>query len=249
MTRKSIWKHQRYLSRNSVGTTPFISLIPQGYKKKYDKNLPHLNNGKVLGLSHQNFPKNPVDVTPSSKSTPQWFQRSKSLVCLPTLNSFPSCESFPFSEPPHFYQHDPQGLQSSVCRSSPRINIDDLEGAQETDVDTGMKLSSSDLSVVSAYSPLDGLSSDLEASLPSPGESHHEKSSSRSKLCELSYESVNSVSERSSCSLVSSVFPGVSGCNSLTESQKDMEGPFQNNMEITKNPAEPETFEEEEFYI
>ncbi|XP_069828215.1 protein FAM124A isoform X2 [Dendropsophus ebraccatus] len=248
LTRKSIWKHQRYLSRNSAGTTPYINLVHHNYKSKYDKNLTHPSNGKVpgLGISHQNLPENPVDVTPGSKSLPQWFQRSKSLVCLPTLNSFPSCESFPFSEPLHLYQRDPH---SSVWRSSPRINIDDLEGAQETDVDTGMKLSSSDLSVVSAYSPLDGLSSDLEASLPSPGDSNPEKSSSRNKLCELSYESLHSVSERSSCSLASSVFPGVSGCNSLTESQKDLEGHYQNNMELTKHPVNAETFEEEEFYI
>ncbi|XP_056418014.1 protein FAM124A isoform X2 [Hyla sarda] len=235
LTRKSIWKHQKYLSRNSAGTTPYISMVHHTYK---DKNLTHLRNRKApgLGISDQNLPKNPVDITQSSKSVPEWFQRSKSLVCLPTLNSFPSCESFPFSEPPHLYQRDPH---SSVWRSSPRINIDDLEGVQETDVDTGMKLSSSDLSVVSAYSPLDGLSSDLEASLPSPGEPHPEKSSSRNKLCELSYQSFHSVSERSSCSLVS---PGVSGCNSITESQKDID-------EITKHASDAETFEEEEFYI
>ncbi|XP_040281976.1 protein FAM124A isoform X2 [Bufo bufo] len=251
LTRKSVWKHQRYLSRNSAGTAPFISMIPHTHKKKYDKNLTHLSNGTVPGLrtSDQNCSKTPADFTPSSNGMPQWFQRSKSLVCLPTLNSFPSCESFPFSEPPHFYQHDPQGLHSSVWRSSPRINIDDLEGVQETDVDTGMKLSSSDLSVVSAYSPLDGLSSDLQASLPSPGELHFEKSSSRNKLCELSYESFNSVSERSSCSLVSSVFPSSLGCNSLTESQKDIESHYLNNIEATKHPEKEETFEEEEFYI
>ncbi|XP_075706168.1 protein FAM124A isoform X2 [Rhinoderma darwinii] len=251
LTRKSIWKHQRYLSRNLAGTTPRISMVPHSRKNKYDKNMTHLSNGKVPGLVkfNQNASKNSVDITPSSSSSiPQWFQRSKSLVCLPTQNSFPSCESFPFSEPAHFYQHDLQELPSSVWRSSPRINIDELEGAQETDVDTGMKLSSSDLSVVSAYSPLDGLSSDLEASLPSPGESNHEKPSSRNKLCELSHESFNSVSEIS-CSLVSSVFPVVSDSNSLTESQKDIEGHYHNNIEIIKHPAEAETFEEEEFYI
>ncbi|XP_066439827.1 protein FAM124A isoform X2 [Eleutherodactylus coqui] len=251
LTRKSIWKHQRYLSRKSAGTVPFISMFSQSNRNKHDKNLLHLNNGRVPGLktSDQNVPQTPDDITSSSKSLPQWFQRSKSLVCLPTLNSFPSCESFPFSEPPNFCQHDPQGLHSSQWRSSPRINIDDLEGAQETDVDTGMKLSSSDLSVVSAYSPLDGLSSDFEASLPSPEESNQEKTSSTNKLRELSCESFNSASERSSCSLVSSVFPSASGCNSLTESQKDMESYYQNNMEITKHPAEAEAFEDEEFYI
>ncbi|KAM3933190.1 protein FAM124A isoform 2-T2 [Leptodactylus fuscus] len=248
LTRKSIWKHQRYLSRNSTGTTPFISMIPRNHRSKYDKNPTHLSNGRLLGLktSDQNLPKDPADITLSPKGIPQWFQRSKSLVCLPTMNSFPSCESFPFSEPPRSSQQDPH---SSVWRSSPRINIDDLEGAQETDVDTGMKLSSSDLSVVSAYSPLDGLSSDLEASLPSPGDSNPEKSSSRNKLCELSCQSFTSVSERSSSSLVSSVFPCGSGCNSMTESQKDIESQYQNNNEVTEHPAEAETFEEEEFYI
>ncbi|KAG8585104.1 hypothetical protein GDO81_004895 [Engystomops pustulosus] len=248
LTRKLIWKHQRYLSKNSAGTTPFISMIPNSHKNRYDKNGMKMNNAKPPGLRSpvQTIPKNPADINSSSKSLPQWFQRSKSLVCLPTLNSFPSCESFPFSEPPHVYQHDPH---PSGWRSSPRINIDDLEGVQETDVDTGMKLSSSDLSVVSAYSPLDGLSSDLEASLPSPGESNPEKSSPRNKLCELSYESFTSVSERSSCSLVSSVYPSGSGCNSMTESQNDTESHYQHNMEITKHQPEAETFEEEEFYI
>lgn len=47
------------------------------------------------------------------------------------------------------------------------MSIDDLEGAQETDVDTGLRLSSSDLSVVSAYSAPSRFCNAAEASLSS----------------------------------------------------------------------------------
>ncbi|XP_075055174.1 protein FAM124A isoform X2 [Mixophyes fleayi] len=249
LTKKSVWKHQSYLSRNIAGT-PIFSRIPHIHKNKSDKKKPHLSNGQVpvFGVSQQDFSKNHVETTQGSKSSAaQWFQRSKSLLCLPTMSSFPSCDSFPFSEPQQFPRHEPQVFQTPVWRSSPRINIDELEGAQETDVDTGMKLSSSDLSIVSAYSPLDGLSTDLEASLPSHRQNN--TSSSRNKLCELSHESFNSVSGRSSCSFMSSVFPSVSGSGSLTESQKGIDGHYQNTVEITKHLTETLSVEEEEFYI
>lgn len=248
MTRKSVWKHQSYLSRNGNGT-PF-NLIPSYQKEKYEKTKTYLTNGQVPGIngSSQDFCKTNVGppCSKSGSSTAQWFQRSKSLLCLPTLSSFPSCESFPFSEPPQFYRNEPQTFQMPVWRSSPRINIDDLEGAQETDVDTGMKLSSSDLSVMSAYSPLDDLSSDLEPSLPSHGEGGP---TVKHKLCELSYESFHSVSERSSCSLISSVLPNISSSTSLTELKKDNESHCRNAVEISKQGTEPGGTEEEEFYI
>ncbi|CAI9578504.1 unnamed protein product, partial [Staurois parvus] len=242
LTRKSVWKHQNYLSRNGNGM-PF-NVIPSYQKQKYEKT--QLSNG-INGLN-QDFSKT-HDGPPcfeSSSSTAQWFQRSKSLLCLPTLTSFPSCESFPFSEPSQFYRNETQTFQMPVWRSSPRINIDDLEGAQETDVDTGMKLSSSDLSVLSAYSPLDGLSSDLEPSLPSHGEDGPE---ARHKLCELSYESFHSVSEKSSSSLISSVFPSISSSTSLTEFKKDNGSHCRNDVENSNHRTETAATEEEEFYI
>ncbi|XP_072259576.1 protein FAM124A [Pyxicephalus adspersus] len=245
LTRKSVWKHQSYLARN-VNGTPY-NVVPSCPKQKYEKAKTPLSNGRVPGLdgSNQDFGKTQVE-PPCSKNrnTAQWFQRSKSLLCLPTLSSFPSCESFPFSEPPQFYRNESQTFQMPVWRSSPRINIDDLEGAQETDVDTGMKLSSSDLSVISAYSPLDGLSSDLEPSLPSHGGGGP---AARNKLCELSYQSLHSASERSSCSLISSPFPSISSSNSLTEFQKDNDS--QNTAEMDKQGIETAGAEEEEFYI
>ncbi|XP_068530231.1 protein FAM124A isoform X2 [Anas acuta] len=103
----------------------------------------------------------------SSASSISWsFQRSKSLFCLPTVSTSPTSETAHFSEPFQFSSTGSPATRLKTWRCSPRLNIDDLEGAQETDVDTGRKLSFSDLSVVSAYSALNGFCSDLEASLP-----------------------------------------------------------------------------------
>ncbi|NXE12117.1 F124A protein, partial [Lophotis ruficrista] len=103
----------------------------------------------------------------SSASSISWsFQRSKSLFCLPTVKSSSASEAFHFGEPFQFLSTELPATRLKTWRCSPRLNIDDLEGAQETDVDTGMKLSFSDLSVVSAYSALNGFCNDLETSLP-----------------------------------------------------------------------------------
>ncbi|XP_032063702.1 protein FAM124A isoform X2 [Aythya fuligula] len=103
----------------------------------------------------------------SSASSISWsFQRSKSLFCLPTVSTSPTSETAHFSEPFQFSSTGSPATRLKTWRCSPRLNIDDLEGAQETDVDTGRKLSFSDLSVVSAYSALNGFCSDLEACLP-----------------------------------------------------------------------------------
>lgn len=66
-------------------------------------------------------------------------------------------------KPFHFSEPNSLSTFSSGHRTRSRVNIDDLEGVQETDVDTGMKLAFADLSVVSAYSVSDGFSSDVEA--------------------------------------------------------------------------------------
>ncbi|NXG64979.1 F124A protein, partial [Hemiprocne comata] len=137
--------------------------------KEIGQNKVHHSNGlgHHLGFSQQDLRHNDQrDFTrrSSNASNISWsFQRSKSLFCLPTVNSSSASETFHFSEPFQFL-NTATGLKTWRC--SPRLNVDELEGAQETDVDTGMKLSFSDLSVVSAYSALHEFCNDLEASLP-----------------------------------------------------------------------------------
>nr|XP_033805772.1 protein FAM124A isoform X2 [Geotrypetes seraphini] len=200
----------------------------------------------------------------SSASSASWsFQRSRSLFCLPTTSSFPSCESFPLSEPS--FQVLSNGLPTAkapVWRCHPRFSLDDLEGAQETDVDTGMKLSCSDLSVVSAYSSLNGFCSDLEASLPSKGHcisslkqdvSRVKLLSAKSSVIEVSNSSLPSLSDWSSSSYISSSappcvpdFPMKPSRNKAiswesSQTAKDMQQPS----EIQMSPSA----EEEEFFI
>ncbi|XP_060247274.1 protein FAM124A [Meriones unguiculatus] len=113
------------------------------------------------------LPRNEQDRTPqSSTSGPAWsFQRSKSLFCLPSGGSSPSePQPLPTGSPRH---------SASEWKPSHLMSIDALEGAQETDVDTGLRLSSSDLSVVSAYSAPSRFCNIAEASLPSKRCSSH----------------------------------------------------------------------------
>ncbi|NXL94207.1 F124A protein, partial [Alectura lathami] len=127
--------------------------------------------GHYLGFSQQDLRhSDQEDFTrrSSSVSSISWsFQRSKSLFCLPTVSSSSASETAHFSEAFQFLNTESPATRLKTWRCSPRLNIDDLEGAQETDVDTGRKLSFSDLSVVSAYAALNGFCNDLEASLPS----------------------------------------------------------------------------------
>lgn len=108
---------------------------------------PHLEPSQMgLPAGHQQ------EFTRRASSTPSlpWsFQRSKSLFCLPTED--PSLASS--SAVPEWFSNTgvPEHWASEWRHTHP-LSIDDLEGAQETDVDTGLRLSSSDLSVVSAYS-------------------------------------------------------------------------------------------------
>ncbi|XP_004680296.1 PREDICTED: protein FAM124A [Condylura cristata] len=92
----------------------------------------------------------------TSPSLPWSFQRSKSLFCLPTGD--------PSSAAPQWFSNT--GHRESESGHSHPLSIDDLEGAQETDVDTGLRLSASDLSVVSAYSAPSRFCSTMEAPLP-----------------------------------------------------------------------------------
>uniref|UniRef100_A0A2K6NZ28 Family with sequence similarity 124 member A n=1 Tax=Rhinopithecus roxellana TaxID=61622 RepID=A0A2K6NZ28_RHIRO len=106
----------------------------------------------------------------NSTPNPPWsFQRSKSLFCLPTGGP-----SLAFSaEPQWFSNTGAPGHRASEWRHGYLLSIDDLEGAQETDVDTGLRLSSSDLSVVSAYSAPSRFCSTVETPLPSERCSSH----------------------------------------------------------------------------
>uniref|UniRef100_A0A8C5T122 Family with sequence similarity 124 member A n=1 Tax=Malurus cyaneus samueli TaxID=2593467 RepID=A0A8C5T122_9PASS len=136
------------------------------------KKVHHTNGlGHYLGFSQQDLRHSDQgDFTRRSRSASSisWsFQRSKSLFCLPTVNSSSASETFHFSEPFQFLNAGSPATRLKTWKCSPKLNIDDLEGAQETDVDTGMKLSFSDLSVVSAYSALNGFCSELKDSLPS----------------------------------------------------------------------------------
>ncbi|XP_072616613.1 protein FAM124A isoform X1 [Vulpes vulpes] len=84
----------------------------------------------------------------STTSLPWSFQRSKSLFCLPTGDPPPGSSALP----QWFSSSGAPGHRASGRGHGQLVSVDDLEGAQETDVDTGLRLSSSDLSVVSAYS-------------------------------------------------------------------------------------------------
>ncbi|KAH0621935.1 hypothetical protein JD844_023686 [Phrynosoma platyrhinos] len=157
-------------SARNLPLTPPSSFVPYSTRWTLNKTsnpskpvheitLHHAN--PCLGVSqqdlrtygHECFPKRASTVSTNSGS----FQRSKSLVCLPTASSSLTSQSFYFSEP------NSLSTFSSGHRRRTRVNIDDLEGVQETDVDTGMKLAFSDLSVVSAYSAPECFSTEKEA--------------------------------------------------------------------------------------
>ncbi|NXN94051.1 F124A protein, partial [Rhinopomastus cyanomelas] len=144
---------------------------PEAPEETGQSKVHHTNGlGHYLGFSQQDLrhtDREDFTRRSSSASSISWsFQRSKSLFCLPTMNSSSASETPHFNEPFQFLNTGSPATRLKTWRCSPRLNIDDLEGAQETDVDTGMKLSFSDLSVVSAYAALHGFYSDVEASLP-----------------------------------------------------------------------------------
>ncbi|XP_006874211.1 PREDICTED: protein FAM124A-like [Chrysochloris asiatica] len=99
----------------------------------------------------------------SPPSHPWSFQRSKSLFCLPLGGPSPGS----IAEPQSLPSTGPLGHRAAEWRHGQLLSIDDLEGAQETDVDTGLRLSSSDLSVVSAYSAPSRFCSSVETHHPS----------------------------------------------------------------------------------
>ncbi|KAJ6659238.1 hypothetical protein lerEdw1_019284 [Lerista edwardsae] len=132
---------------------------------------------QCLGISQQDLRNSDQESCPRrSKSAfinSGSFQRSKSLVSLPTSRSSMASEALHLSEP--------DSLSTLSYRARTRVHIDDLEGVQETDVDTGMKLAFSDLSVVSAYSVSDGNNMEGRRKYPTQGQSVSRHSFSRGR--------------------------------------------------------------------
>ncbi|XP_077872184.1 protein FAM124A isoform X2 [Ictidomys tridecemlineatus] len=189
---------------------------------------PSLHNDRFLGPGQTGLPSGHQQEfarqTSSTPSAPWSFQRSKSLFCLPTGGPSPASSA----EPQWFSNTDPPEHRVSNCRHSYLLSIDDLEGAQETDVDTGLRLSSSDLSVVSAYSAPSRFCSTAETCLPS------EKCSNRwstwkgpregplpavsGVTTEASWTSLPFFTKRSArCSVKTVSAPSASSASSLTE--------------------------------
>ncbi|KAM5313105.1 protein FAM124A isoform 2-T2 [Glossophaga mutica] len=97
------------------------------------------------------------------------FPRSKSLFCLRTEDPSPARSDVPRCRS----GTGAPGRWAPEWRHGHLLSIDDLEGSQETDVDTGLQLSSSDLSVVSAYSAPSRFCGTWETPLPSEAGSSH----------------------------------------------------------------------------
>ncbi|XP_030055273.1 protein FAM124A isoform X2 [Microcaecilia unicolor] len=261
-------RQSRLLSCASKSCGITSSLIPHNLRSAPEKpELHHTSSlDQYLGGSQWDLMDNDhgdLSRRSSSASSASWsFQRSRSLFCLPTTTSFPSCESFPLSEPS--FQVLSNGLptvRAPAWRCHPKFSIDDLEGTQETDVDTGMKLSCSDLSVVSAYSSLNGFCSDLEASLPSKehsvSSSKQEVSrvkllSAKSSVIEVSNSSLPSLSDWSSSSCISSSTPPCVPDLSMKPSHKATSSESSQTTKGMRQPSEIQMSpggEEEEFFI
>ncbi|XP_062958395.1 protein FAM124A [Cynocephalus volans] len=194
----------------------------------------------------------------STLSIPWSFQRSKSLFCLPTGG--PSSASS--AEPQWFSNTGYPGHRASEWRHGHLLSIDDLEGAQETDVDTGLRLSSSDLSVVSAYSAPSRFCSTVENSLSSKRCSSHWPTCKGSREGSLpafsgattkaSWDPVPSFSKGSSSSSVTAI---AARPTSLTESSPQLpcEAPkvkhTGSNVPPPSVQAGPGDSDMEEFYI
>ncbi|XP_051870405.1 protein FAM124A [Pristis pectinata] len=102
--------------------------------------------------------------TSGTSRYPRSAQRSKSLFCLPTFtgSASSSLSSSPLGELALSLgeRHRPTGVPARGLGSP--VTVLDVDGAAETEVDTGLATSCSDLSV----STLDGLSHSLKAALP-----------------------------------------------------------------------------------
>ncbi|KAM7111851.1 protein FAM124A isoform 2-T2 [Molossus nigricans] len=221
---------------------------------------PHLGPSQmVLPAGHQQeFAKQ----ASSTASLPWSFQRSKSLFCLPTEDPSPASSAVPQC----FSNTSALRHWTSQWRQGHLLSIDDLEGSQETDVDTGLRLSSSDLSVVSAYSAPSRFCSTLETSSSSERHGSHCSKHKASRegpvptgggmTVETSWASLPLFTEGPSSSLATAVAAlPAPGATSLTGSSSKLPGDASNTertgRDITIPPAlaGPGDSDTEEFYI
>uniref|UniRef100_UPI00398E854B protein FAM124A n=1 Tax=Pristiophorus japonicus TaxID=55135 RepID=UPI00398E854B len=129
-------------------------------------------------------------------------QRSKSLFCLPTFSSSASSSSSPLGDLALSPRHRGQKIRIPALGVTSGIAVHGLEDAAETDVDTGLTTSCSDLSGLSTHSTLNGFGKDLDAALPSLGKC-------RSKPKPDLFRPLSSMDDSlpSFCQLPSSSFP------------------------------------------
>ncbi|XP_016069320.1 PREDICTED: protein FAM124A [Miniopterus natalensis] len=238
-------------------TTP--SCTP-GSGQQHLLDSPHLGPSQMaLPAGHQQEFARRVSSAPS---LPWSFQRSKSLFCLPTEDPSPASSAvpqcFPNTGAPEHW--------ASEWRHGHLLSIDDLEGSQETDVDTGLRLSSSDLSVVSAYSAPSRFFSTLETPFPSERCGSHCSKHKGSREGQLptgsgatmgtSWASLPLFTKGPSNSLVTAVAaPPASSAASLTESSFKLPGDAPNTEQTGRDTAPPPALagpgdsDTEEFYI
>ncbi|XP_041530476.1 protein FAM124A [Microtus oregoni] len=148
---------------SAPSTTVDTPSTAQGSSKTALQNSPFLGPSQVALPPRRNKQECPPQSSTSSPA--RSFQRSKSLFCLPSGGPSPT-------EPQPLLTGS-QRHSASEWRPGHLLSVDDLEGAQETDVDTGLRLSSSDLSVVSAYSAPSRFCNTVESSLPTKRCSSH----------------------------------------------------------------------------
>ncbi|NXS48741.1 F124A protein, partial [Balaeniceps rex] len=145
--------------------------VPEQPKEKGQNKVQHANGlGHHLGFSQQDLrhsDRGDFTHRSSSASSISWsFQRSKSLFCLPTVNSSSASETSHFSEPFQFLNTGSPATSQKCTDCSSGLASEKMTMLKDICIVLWMKLSFSDLSVVSAYSALNGFCSDLEASLP-----------------------------------------------------------------------------------
>ncbi|XP_054442619.1 protein FAM124A [Pteronotus mesoamericanus] len=198
----------------------------------------------------------------SSSPSESLFPRSKSLFCLRTedpsaaRSDVPQCLSGT-GAPGHW---------ASDRRHGHLLSIDDLEGSQETDVDTGLRLSSSDLSVVSAYSAPSRFCSTVETPLASEGCGGHCPKHKGARggppptgsgvTAEMPWASLPLFAKGPPCSLATAVAaPAASGVTSRTGLSPRLPGDAPNTERTGRDIAPPPALagpgdsDTEEFYI
>ncbi|XP_051843332.1 protein FAM124A isoform X1 [Antechinus flavipes] len=198
----------------------------------------------------------------NARPLPWSFQRSKSLFCLPTGGAILAPDSLPLADPLWGVKRGSPAEEPLERKQNPKLSVDDLEDAQETDVDTGLKLSFSDLSVVSAYSAPSGFCNNLETYLPSRKCHPHQPkqgasngrplSASSTPPTEASCASLSCLTEGSSSSPPSSPFASSSTLKETSEPpaahSPDGRGTRDSPQPLAES-SRPPNHEIEEFYI